>query len=416
MVENKKTMENEAKKKILSTIRVMDFGRVIAAPFCARMLSDLGAEVIKIETGDGDPIRLNPPYKNGFGAIFTQYNVGKKSICVDLRNPKGLELIKKLVTVSDVVVENFRPGVMAKMGLDYSVLRQINPRIILCSISGFGQTGPERDRIAYADIIHAYSGLEYLAAKMKGTDADPPGFPYSFADSYGALNATIAILAALFHRQASGEGQAIDISLLDSVLGANDDTLQTFIFSDGALDTPVIPRAPFRMKNGAMAISVVMAFKRVIMAMDRPDLIMDERFKTEEVRLKKENFDQFLKIVREWAKTVTVEEASELFRRYEVPCAKVNSLAELVNKPVLRERKMLVEMELAPSAPPALVLNTPLRLSQCPTGPQSRPPHRGEHNRVVVGDLLGFKEDEIQKLLEEGILSHDLKAFEPISQ
>ena len=400
-------MGNEEKGKILSTIRVLDFGRVIAAPFCTRMLSDLGAEVIKVETGDGDPLRAHPPFRNGFGAIFTQFNVGKKSICVNLRNPNGLELIKKLVAVSDVIVENFRPGVMPKMGLDYSVLKQINPRIILCSISGFGQTGLEKDRIAYADIIHAYSGLEYLAAKMMGPDADPPGFPYSLADSYGALNATIAILAALFHRQLTGEGQALDISLLDSVIGANDDTLQSFIFSDGAIDTPVIPRAPFRMKNGAMAVSVVMSFKRVILAMGRPELLSDERFKTEEVRLKKENFDKFLQIVREWAKTVTVEEASDLFRRYEVPCAKVNSLAEIVNEPVVRERKMLVEIELAPSAHPVLVLNTPAKFSKCASGPQSGPPHRGEHNQTVFGDLLGFKKDEIQKFLEEGILSQE---------
>ena len=165
------------KCKWLQKIRIVDLSRVLSGPFCARMLGDLGAEIIKVESGSGDPTRQYPPARGAYGYYFTQFNVGKKSLGLNLRHPKGVEILKRLISVSDVVLENFRPGALDKMGLGYSVLKQVNPRIILCSISGFGQTGPERDRLAYTDNIQAYSGMDYIAAKMIGPDADPPGIP-----------------------------------------------------------------------------------------------------------------------------------------------------------------------------------------------------------------------------------------------
>lgn len=212
-------MSYDRKDNLLPDIRVLDFGRFIAAPFCTRILSDFGADVIKIEGLKGETIRRHPPfYHGGFSAVFTQYNAGKKSVCVNMRNTEGIELIKKLISVSDVVVENFRPGLMDKMGLGYGDLKKINEKVILCSISGFGRKGSEKDRSAYADIVHAYSGMDYMAMKVSGQGSEPPGLPYSFADTYAALNAAIAIMGALYYRKMTGEGQAIDISLLDCVL------------------------------------------------------------------------------------------------------------------------------------------------------------------------------------------------------
>jgi crotonobetainyl-CoA:carnitine CoA-transferase CaiB-like acyl-CoA transferase len=221
---------------MLETLRVLDFSRVLSGPFCTRMLADLGAEIIKVESVGGDPMRKYPPFKGKHAFYFTQFNAGKKSIAVNLGHEAGVDLIKRLVAISDATVENFRPGLLAEMGLGYPVLKRINPRVICCAISGFGQDGPESQRLAYTDIIQAYGGMDHAAANMLGATGDPPGFPLSFADTYASFNAAIAILAALYHRELTGEGQAIDISMLDCVLAANDTTIQKYIFSDGEIE------------------------------------------------------------------------------------------------------------------------------------------------------------------------------------
>jgi len=403
-------MPTEEKLKLLKNIRVVDLTRVLSGPFCTRMLSDLGAEVIKVESGRGDPVRQTPPLKGGFASLFTQCNVGKKSLGINLRHPQGVELIKKIIAVSDVLIENFRPGVIDQMGLGYPVLKEINPRIILCSISGFGQTGSEAHRLAYTDEIQAYSGMDYMLASMMGPDADPPGYPLSFADTYASLNAAVAILAALYHRQLTGEGQSIDISMLDCILAANDSTLQQFIFSDGALEAPGIAfRPPFRMKDGHMSAALALQFERVARAIGHPELLEDERFKTMEARHRQENFKQFFQMVREWAKDTTVEEATKIFEENEIPYSKVNTVAEVVQSRVVRERNMLVETEL-PNHGPVRVVNTPFHFSGGPSRPQGPPPRLGEHNRKILGELMGLSDSDIDALTREKILVQEEEA------
>lgn len=392
------------KCKWLQKIRIVDLSRVLSGPFCTRMLADLGAEIIKVESGSGDPTRQYPPTRGAYGYYFTQFNVGKKSLGLNLRHPKGVEIIKRVISVSDVVLENFRPGVLDKMGLGYSVLKQVNPRVILCSISGFGQTGPERDRLAYTDNIQAYSGMDYIAAKMVGPDADPPGYPYSFGDTYASLNAAIAILGALLHREFTGEGEAIDISMLDCVLAANDSTLEKHIFSEGQLDTAGIAfRPPLRVKDGHMAAALAMQFERVTEAIGRPDLLEDERFKTMEERHKGENFDKYLQIVKEWARDKTIEEVSQIFEKYDIPYGKVNTIEEVVNSPVVSYRDMLVNMEL-PNNGPVRVVNTPFKVGRNACGPQGPPPRLGEHNQQILNRLLKLSKEEVTALTREGIL------------
>jgi crotonobetainyl-CoA:carnitine CoA-transferase CaiB-like acyl-CoA transferase len=392
------------KCKWLQKIRIVDLSRVLSGPFCTRMLADLGAEIIKVESGSGDPTRQYPPTRGGYGYYFTQFNVGKKSLGLNLRHPKGVEIFKSLISVSDVVLENFRPGILDKMGLGYSVLKQVNPRIILCSISGFGQNGPERDRLAYTDNIQAYSGMDYIAAKMIGPDADPPGYPYSFGDTYASLNAAIAILGALLHREFTGEGEAIDISMLDCVLAANDSTLEKYIFSEGQLDTPGIAfRPPLRVKDGHMAAALAMQFERVAHAIGRPDLLEDERFKKMEERHKGENFDGYLEIIKEWAKDKTIEEVSQIFEKYDIPYGRVNTIEEVINSPVVNDRDMLVRMEL-PDNGPIRVVNTPFKVGRNACGPQGPPPRLGEHNEEILNGLLKLSKEEIAALHREGIL------------
>lgn len=397
-------MKAGKEKGLLGRLRVLDFTRVLSGPFCTRILADLGAEIIKVESESGDSVRHHPPFQRGFSSYFTQFNVGKKSIGVNLRSPAGIALLKKLVSHCDVVIENFRPGVMEKMGLDYPALSAVNPRLIFCSISGFGQTGPEKTRLAYTDIIQAYSGLDYSAGQMIGLGATPPGFPISFGDSYASLNAAIAILAALYHRELAGKGQAIDISMLDCLLAANDSTIQKFIFSRGQLDHPGVAfRPPLQMKDGQMAASIFMNFEGMVQAMNRPELLEDARFRTMEERVKLENFQEYFRVVREWAKSKTMKEASEIFEKYGIPYGKVNTVAEIIASTVVRERNMLVEVELEKDTPEKVV-NTPFKFSAIPSGPQGRPPHLGEHNDEIFRNLLGLSQEEVLKLKKKCIL------------
>lgn len=397
-------MSVETKAKMLGNIRVLDLSRVLSGPFCTRMLSDLGAEVIKIETGDGDATRVLGPVKAGHASYFAQFNAGKKSMALNLRHPKGIAVFRKLVLVSDVVMENYRPGTLAKMGLGYPVLKELNPRIILCSISGYGQDGPESSRLAYTDNIQASCGMDSLAAQLLGPGADPPGFPYSFGDTYASLNAAVAVLAALHYREVSGAGQAIDISMFDCLVAANDSTLQKYIFSDGLDDqVGVAFRPPFRMKNGHMAAALFMAFDKVLQAMGRSDLLLDERFKTLEARYRPENWRQFFQIFTDWAKETTVEEAGLLFEKYDIPYGKVNSVAEVANSSTVRGRNMLVETEV-PGRETVRLVNTPFKFSSFACRPQGPPPGLGEHNRSICRELLNLPDSEIQSLIEEDIL------------
>ncbi len=390
---------------MLQNVKVLDLSRVLSGPFCGRMLADMGAEVIKVESVNGDAMRYYPPFKGKYSSYFTQWNLGKKGICIDFKKKEGIEVIKKLVGRCDVVLQNFRTGLLEKMGLGYAVLKEINPRLILCSISGFGQTGSETRRLAYTDIVQAYSGLDYIAGKMKGEDADPPGFPVSFADTYASLNACISILAALYHRELTGQGQSIDISMLDCLLASNDSTLQQHIFSDGSWDKPIgIWRPPLRMKDGHMGVALLLQFERTVHAIGMPELLEDERFNSMAAQVT--NMDAILEIVGEWAKDVTVAEAAIIFEKNDIPYAKVNSNSEILNSQVVKDRRMLVEMEL-PEVGKVPVINTPFKFSAVLTGPTGPPPNLGQDNHRILKDLAGFSEIEILEMEQSGVIREE---------
>ncbi|MEE4265508.1 MAG: CoA transferase, partial [Desulfobacteraceae bacterium] len=360
---------------MLKDVRVLDLSRILSGPFCSRMLADMGAEVIKVESAGGDAMRYYPPFKGKYSSYFTQWNTGKKSVCINLKKKEGIDIVKRLAARCDVVLQNFRTGLLERIGLGYDVLEKINPRIILCSISGFGQSGSETKRLAYTDIVQAYSGLDYIAGKMRGEDADPPGFPVSFADTYASLNACISILAALYHRQLTGRGQSIDISMLDCLLASNDSTLQQHIFSDGLWDKPIgIWRPPLRMKDGHMGVALLLKFEKTVRAIGRPDLLEDERFNSMAAQVV--NIDAFLEIMGKWAKDVTVAEAAAIFEEYDIPWAKVNSNHEILSSQVVKDRQMLVDVEL-PDVGKVPVINTPFKFSDFATGPTGPPPNLG---------------------------------------
>ena len=391
--------------KQLQGVRVLDLSRVIAGPFCTRMLGDLGAEVIKVETPQGEASRRAAPQQAGMSALFAQYNAGKLGICVDLRSERGIELVLLLAGRCDVFVENFRAGLAAQIGLGFEAVRAANPAIVYCSISGFGQRGPDAHRPAYTDIIQALSGHDYAAQTMYDNHSGaPPGYPVAVADTCTALNATIAILAALYRRQASGSGEYIDMAMLDAMVASNDSTLQRYLFSDGELDSPSpIFRAPLELADGFMAASIGLNFASTMRAIGRAELIDDARFATPE--LQRENMALFVEITRAWAADKTVAEVSALFAAHDIPYGQVASTAAVVANPALADRGMFVDVDVdRPGTGGMRLVNTPFNFASGKSAPSGPPPLPGEHTRRVLGEVLGLSSQECEALAAAGIV------------
>ncbi len=387
---------------ILNGVRILDLSRVISGPFCSRILGDLGAEVIKVESPGGDAFRAASPQWGGFSAPFAQFNAGKKSVCIDLRTKQGVDLVHRLAEHCDVFLENFRAGLAADIGIGHAQICEINPSIVYCSISGFGQHGPDAGRPAYTDVIQAMSGLDDAASKMFGNNAGvPPGFPASLADTYTSQQAAIAILAALFHREKSGEGEVIDISMLDTMVSVNDSTLQRYLFSNGEIDAPSpVLRPPLQLKDGFLAASIGLNFEKTLQAIGSPDLINDERFRTAELR--RENMATYVGVVSDWVRDKTIAEVTQLFDAFDIPYGKVNSPAEVLESDFMSYRQLLVDLEGQDGNIP--VINTAFSFLSGKSGPGGPPPRLGEHSLEVVESLLGMAEDEISALITGGIL------------
>src|ERR1700739_1380172 len=263
----------------LEGLRVLDFSIMLAGPYCARLLADVGAEVIKIEPPEGDDMRLRTPLRDGHSAYFGQLNAGKRSLALDLKNPEAIKLVHRLVAETDVVVENFRPGVMDRLGLGYEALRKINPRLIYCSISGYGQTGPTAERAAYAMIVHAESGFDRSLMRYAG-DRDRPATGAIFvADVLGGIFGYSAIQTALVQRSRTGLGQRIDVALMDCMLNLLVYELQEAPFP---IRTSRPTYGPVRAKDGDLLIAPVTArnFKALCEVSGQRELAEDARFNT----------------------------------------------------------------------------------------------------------------------------------------
>lgn len=384
---------------ILKDIKVLDLSRVLSGPFCSRMLADLGADVVKVESKEGDVTRNGITFKGEFSDYFTQFNVGKRCICVDFRSESGLELIKKLAAECDILLENFRPGTMKEIGLDYERIQAINPNIVYCSISGFGQTGEYANRPAFADIVHAVSGIDYAAANTGNMKGTVPGMPFGYADTNTSLNATIAILGALYHRLNTGEGQHIDIAMLDCILSCNDTTYQKAIFTDGEQDIPTeASQPPLQMKDGHIATSWMLSLPKMVQAIGRPELLQDPKFNTYKSML--QNLTEYRQIINDWAAKTTVNDAIAALEEADVPYGKVQTTTEVLASSVVKDRNMLVPIEL-PGVGKVPVINTPFRFSKVATGPQNSPSRKGENNKEVLQHWLQLSDAQYDALKQQ---------------
>ena len=387
----------------LKGIRVLDLGRHQAGPRCAQVLARMGAEVIKIERLGGEETRYHAPWVRKQSAYWVQYNSGKKSLSIDLRKEEGKEVLRKLVKVSDVLLQNFRPGTIGTMGFGYDVLKELNPRIIMVNVSAYGQFGPYKDQIGYDPIGQTMSGI----AMVTGEEGMPPiraGVP--IIDRTTALHAAIGTLAAIHERERSGEGQTIDVCLADT--GYSYTEIPITAYHGAGIeprrgDRGAAPSGTYPCKDGWVLVSAgdQHHWHRVCNALGKPDWLEDPRFTT---RHERENNREIVhEAMRDLLVTMTMREAITHFTHHDITAAPVNTIAQAAQDPHPWERRAMVEVPdfLAGSI---AVSGDYWHFSRTPTVVGTTP-QVGEHNEEVLGGLLGLSNEEITSLYENNVVS-----------
>ncbi len=393
----------------LEGIRVLDFTRVLSGPHATRMLSDLGAEVIKVEPPMGDMTRFALPRVNSLSSYFIQQNVGKKNISLDMTKPRAVELLKKLASHCDVVIENFRPGVMRKMGLDYETLSQSNPRLIYTSITGYGATGPWTVRRAYAPVVNAESGITKHQGDVRG--GQYANDPHSHGDVYTALEAASAILAALYQREQTGVGQYIDVSMAETMLYVNEhahNQMWTGIQPVGEIrsfqpaDYPVLTVADGSMVVVSGHPAERGTFDFFVAAMQQPELLSDPRFSDVATRL--DHFDELMDIMRAWAKTIpTSDEIENQLSQHQLAVGRLRSVGELADTQWAYDRDAVIDVSDRGDST-VRIPNSPWHFSGSDTTTQGDAKYRGEDNRVIFSEIAGLSSEEIAQLENDGVL------------
>ena len=382
----------------LDRVRVLDFTTTIAGPHCTRLLADLGAEVIKIEAPEGDMMRSRLPLRNGASTSFGQLNTGKKSLVLDLKRPEAVAAVHRLVETADIVVENFRPGVMERFGLDYPRLKAINPALVYCAISGYGQTGPSAGLPAYAPVIHASSGydLAQIAHQLEPRRPDYCGI--FIADVLSGTYAFGAILAALHQRQATGAGQLVDVSMLESMMSLCLGELQNSQFNIPPPPRPIF--GPVATKDGYVNLSVASerTFQNMAAAAGRPDWLTDPRFA--QYMERRVNWGQLMDELEAWSTTLPTAEVQAIFDRHGVPSSPYRTVKQAMADPQLAHRRSLAEVH--DKGGTFLALNPPFRLSQSRAESADFVAELGEHSAAILAEI-GYSVAEIAALTEAGV-------------
>ncbi len=378
-------------------LRVLDFATTIAGPYCARLLADGGAEVVKIETAEGELMRNRPPYRNGASTAYGQLNAGKRSLVLDLKNPASVEVVKKLVAMADILVENFRPGVMKRFGLNYDVLAAINPKLIYTAISGFGQTGPSAGLAAYAPAVHASSGFDLTHLTFQEGRTRPDNCGIYVADILTGTYAYGATVTALVQRGVTGRGQMVDVSMLESMLALTLGEVQAAQFPVSPPGRPMF--GPVATKDGFImpAIASERSFQNIATAAGRPDWVTDPRFAVFADR--RDNWGHFVDELEEWSTKLTTGEVEAALNKAGVPCSVYRTVAEALQDPQLAHRGALATVNDAGGS--FKVMNPPYRLSDADTSVQGFAAGLGEHSRVVLAEA-GYSPAEIDTLISTG--------------
>ncbi len=389
----------------LSGLRIIDLSRVLAGPFCTALLGEMGAEVIKIEMpGRGDDSRQFSPFRDGESGLFMLVNKAKKSVTLDLKSPRGVEILHRLVRDADILVANFRPGTDARLGADYETLKKINPALVQASISGFGQEGPLSARPAYDIIAQAMSGLMSITGDAAGP---PTRVGESMGDLCAGLNACWSILAAIRHRDRTGEGQHLDIAMTDSLVSMMITPLSLQLYAGidpgrtgnrHPISTP-FDSYPCRDGYAVIAVASDALFARLAGAMGQPELTADPRFASDSERTRHE--PELRVLITAWTGGRTVDEAVRILDEAGVPASPILSVAEAVASEHIGARGLVATAD-HPVAGEIPLVRQPVRFSRYPQGPIAPPPTLGEHTDEVLGAFLD--PDEIAELRRDGII------------
>lgn len=390
----------------LAGVRVLDFTRVLAGPSAALALADLGAEVIKIEPPSGDETRAFPPFKQGESHYFISINRGKKSMVVDLKTDAGVEIIKSLVPKCDVLIENYRPGVMDRFGLGYSTLAEINPKLIYCSISGFGQTGPLKDQPSFDIVLQALSGAMSVNGEPEGL---PTKLGIPLGDLVGGINGPIGILAALHERNSTGKGRYIDVSLLDGMIGLLGYLAQLSFFTgedpkpQGSQHPNLVPYGAFPAKDGSIIVACLTNnfWQRVCQALAMEERINDPLFNTIEKR--RDNRSAVNQLVSDFTEQKTVAELVEIFTKHQVPHAPILPVGQALNQPQAKARNMVVDTDhLTLGKIP--IVNRSIKFADAEQPIPTAPPVLGQHTDAILSEILGLSIEQIEQLKSSGAI------------
>jgi CoA:oxalate CoA-transferase len=382
------------KQHPLSGVRVLDLSRFIAGPFAGRLLSDLGADVVKVEPPSGDVTRLFGVVRNGLAGLYVQQNAGKRNVSIDMKRPGGVELAAKLAAHADVVIENFRPGVLAKLGLGYDTLAAANPRLIMLSITGFGQEGPEAERQAYAPIIHAESGWVGRVGEMTGEPLRDSVF--SFADSIAGLHGLVALLSALYLRARTGLGQHLDISMLDAWL-ATDDYVHYIL--DGA-DRPVFqggevwdaPGGPLMLNRTQPHVWKLLRQTYGLTADEPADAHAEGK-----QRARRD-------AIRRWMHSFSSrDDLKRALEKADLAWGEVRTSATLLDSPTVAARGVAAVIDDGVDGK-RLVVQSPYRFSAAESGVRGRAPRLGEDNEAVLRQWIGLTSVDITRLIDDKVL------------
>jgi CoA:oxalate CoA-transferase len=395
-------------EKPLSDVMVLDLSRALAGPICGRLLSDLGARVIKVEPPDGDLTRLLIPRVDGQSAYYVQYNAGKECVSIDLDGSVGRELFLQLVPHADVVLENYRPGVMERLGIGYDRLKEANPEIILASVSGWGHNNARSDQGAFASAIHAEAGVTEMVARRRG--GEPRNDPMSHSDTYTGLHALGAVLAALHLRNRTGEGQKVEVSMAESTLMVNDLAAIEMTgqdpsagFKGGQNWSPVLRMANGRYVSITIDITTNDGFRYIVEAMERPELAEDPRFAIIEDRVA--NRDALTEILAEFIATFDDAAAVEAaIGPRGVLAAEMRTVPELAATDWAAERGAFVDIDTG-RGEMITIPQSPWRFQNVDAGVAAFVGYRGQHNREVLTDLLGLSASELDALEAESVIS-----------
>jgi crotonobetainyl-CoA:carnitine CoA-transferase CaiB-like acyl-CoA transferase len=398
----------------LSGLRVLEIGHFVAAPFCTRLLADLGADVIKIEPPSGDPARQWGKQVNGVAPWWSLHARNKRCITLNLKNKKAIDIVLRLVAECDALVENFRPGQLAKLGLGHDALRKARPDLVIAHISGFGQDGPYRDRAAFGVIGEAIGGLRYLCNHPPGmTDLPPVRVGVSIGDSLAGLYAAFGIAAACWQRDrpdGDRKGRTLDVALTDSVLSMMEGMLPEYgVFGSirqpqGSRIATAAPSSAYPCSDGKWVLIAGNSeplFAKLAALMGQPELARDPRFINNPSRVK--NVDELDRLIGNWTKGLTAEEADRRLTEADIPCTLIYTAAEIAADPQFRERGMVRDVEdpqFGKVLHPGVVPHVP----DDPGAIRWPGPRLGAHNDEILGEVLGMKPQEIETLRQEGVL------------